>query len=85
MFLLLHMAAPLPLPVPSTSHNQNGRRTSSPLLSAQPAPSPLAVPSTSHNHNDRGTPSPTSIQTGGSSTHPSVLGYTLHHMRVYEA
>ena len=54
-------------------------------MSEQPAPSPLAVPSTSHNQNYRETPSPTSVQTGGSSTHTSVLGYTLHPMRVYDA
>ena len=56
-------------------------------MSAQPIPSPLAVPSTPHNHNDRRTPSPlpTSAKTGGSRSHSSVLGYTLHHKRVYDA
>ena len=51
-------------------------------MSAQPLP----LPSTSHNHNDRRTPSPLpiSVQTGGSSNHPSVLGYTLHPKRVYD-
>ena len=29
-------------------------------------------------------PLPTSVQTGGSSSHPSVLGYTLHPKRVYD-
>ena len=46
---------------------------------------PLAVPSTSNNHKDRGSPSPPSVQTGGSSSHLSVLGYTLHPKRVYDA
>ena len=41
--------------------------------------------STSDNHNDRGSLSPTSVQTGGSSSHTSVLGYTLHPKRVYDA
>ena len=54
-------------------------------MNAQTASSPLAVPSTSDNHNGRGTPSPTSVQTGGSSSHSSVLGYTLHPKRVYDA
>ena len=88
MFLLLQMnvqPASSPLAVPSTSHNQNDKRTPSPLLSAQPEPLPLAVPSTSNNHNDRGSPSPPSVQTGGSSSHPSVLGYTLHPKRLYDA
>ena len=40
--------------------------------------------STAHNQNDRRTPSPTSVQTGGSSSDTSVLGYTLHPMRVYD-
>ena len=46
-----------------------------------------AMPSTAHTHNDRRTPSPlpTSVQTGGSSSHPSVLGYTSHPKRVYAA
>ena len=88
MFLLLQMnaqPASSPLAVPSTSHNQYDRRTLSLVLSAQPSSSPLAVPSTSDNHNDRGSRSPTSVQTGGSSSHPSVLGYTLHPKRVYDA
>ena len=88
MFLLLQInaqPASSPLAVSSTSHNQNDKRTPSPLLSTQPEPSPLAVPSTSNNHNDRGSPSPSSVQTGGSSSHPSVLGYTLHPKRVYDA
>ena len=55
------------------------------MLSAQPAPWPLAVPSTSDSRNDRGPPSPTSVQTWGSSSQPSVLGYTLHPKRVYDA
>ena len=56
-------------------------------MSAQSILSTQTVPSTSHNHNDRRTPSPpsTSIQTGGSSSHPSVLGYTVHPNRVYDA
>ena len=56
-------------------------------MSAQPAPSPLVVPSTSHNHIDRRTPSPLPpcVQSGGSSSQPSVLGYTLHPKRVYVA
>ena len=51
-------------------------------MSAQPIQSPLAVSSTSYNHVD---PMPTSVQTGGSISHQSVLGYTLHHKRVYDA
>ena len=88
MFLLLQInaqPASSPLAVSSTSHNQNDKRTPSPLLSTQPEPSPLAVPSISNNHNDRGSPSPSSVQTGGSSSHPSVLGYALHPKRVYDA
>ena len=88
MVLLLQInaqPASSPLVVPSTSHNQNDKRTPSPLLSAHPASSPLDVPSTSDNHNDRGSPSPTSVQTERSSSHPSVLGYTLHPKRVYDA
>ena len=88
MFLLLQVnaqPASSPLAVPSTSPNQYDRRTPSPVLSAQPAPWPLDVPSTSDKRNDRGPPSPTSVQTGGSSSHPSVLGYTLHPKRVYDA
>ena len=50
-------------------------------------PSPVDGPSTAHNHNERRTPTPqpTSVQTGGSSSHPSVLEYTLHSKRVYDA
>ena len=56
-------------------------------ISAQPIPSPLVVPSTSHNHNDKifRSPLPTKVQNGGSSSHPVVLGYTLHPKRVYYA
>ena len=56
-------------------------------MSAHPIPSPLVMPSTSHNHNDKISRStlPTKVQTGGSSSHPAVLGYTLHPKRVYYA
>ena len=45
------------------------------------------MPSASHNHNDRRSPSPqpTSVQSGGSSSHPTVLGYALHPKRRYDA
>ena len=53
---------------------------------SSPSPSPLAIPSSSHQHNDRRLPSSltTSIQTGESSNHTFVLGYTLHPKRAYE-